>query len=771
MSSVILWVFFVLTVAFSAVLGLIRGLNKSLIRLVTLIPAAVLTFLTAGPLTNLILKLIKINGATIGELLLSGVSGVEGAADFLEKVPMLQEAIAAVPAFALALVLFPLMFLFYRLVTWIVYLCVQKPVRKGIFRERFPGEGEEQQSAGMGAGKRFAGMAVGLVAGALMFGMLSAPMMSILTMLPSAESVSGAVSYLAEEDILLYEDAAFVDSMYGTGDCALVMLYDAVGLVPAGHAYLKGVTRIEADGQVAYLADEFEILMNVLETALDADALEILLNSEDQNRLVTLLSDHAFMDSLLGNMFRSRILCSFAPELMSSVAESVALGMRVPQSAEDVYNNLLNAIALAVQDADVDYAGIDSYERNPLSSRLTQSEYEKEIQKQAELTDTISQLLNRAIAGCDREFADSVAIQIVAAVRTQVLNGGGSAEEFYAGRVQDAIVKIDPSTVKSAQGNSQQLLLTITASGNFKTDSATVGSISNSVRRSLKNAVMDESRADKAAKTLATVISGVAGAVSSATDETGRLNISSMNFTLLADAVSELQKSELKEIGGSVLDIVASSELGSSSAVSGAIDTVREGYNNGEDLGGAIGTVGTIINLGSSLGGSAAGDRDTVTQSVADLIEHLNEYTIDLMLVTISSGAFVPEEYTEATCKLVETLLRELLKLKDSLSYDNEVDSILVLLNLLTSGADRISRENVIDLMECAERSDAIFNTLMSVATSNPLGIRFPDDTVSREFASAVEEYYSRSEQTQKNREICSAVASLFGIDEQVNIG
>ena len=54
MASLILTALFAVTVLISAIYGLIRGLNKSVIRLITIVVAAALTFLVAGPITTAI---------------------------------------------------------------------------------------------------------------------------------------------------------------------------------------------------------------------------------------------------------------------------------------------------------------------------------------------------------------------------------------------------------------------------------------------------------------------------------------------------------------------------------------------------------------------------------------------------------------------------------------------------------------------------------------------------------------------------------------------
>ena len=83
-------------------------------------------------------------------------------------------------------------------------------------------------------------------------------------------------------------------------------------------------------------------------------------------------------------------------------------------------------------------------------------------------------------------------------------------------------------------------------------------------------------------------MSDFAAAVASATDEEGNLDATKMDFEKIASAVTSLQNSPLKDLGGAVLDIVASGDLGGNTLISDALNAVKEGYENGEDIGGNL---------------------------------------------------------------------------------------------------------------------------------------------------------------------------------------
>ena len=83
-ASFILLCVFLLFVVFSAFVGLIRGMNKSVIRLITLAVAMVLTFFASAVITNLAAEKVLIGGQTLGELILDKLSSEEMLVSFLE---------------------------------------------------------------------------------------------------------------------------------------------------------------------------------------------------------------------------------------------------------------------------------------------------------------------------------------------------------------------------------------------------------------------------------------------------------------------------------------------------------------------------------------------------------------------------------------------------------------------------------------------------------------------------------------------------------------
>ncbi|MBR4971507.1 MAG: CvpA family protein [Oscillospiraceae bacterium] len=783
MTTLGLWIFFAVIVGFGAIVGLIRGLSKATIRLITLVLAAAVTFVIAGPITNALAQNIIIEGQTLGEMMLEALRDADMLASMLDAAPLLQEAILVLPAFGLAIVVFPVVFLLLKFLTWILFLFVQKPLRKLIFRDNCDQEEAAMQPAGVRAGKRFAGMVVGILTGALIFGMLTAPLLGLFTILPEKKALDEALDLMAEQNILSEADVQSIKDAYAVTGSPLVNIYGKIGAASAGRAYLNSVSKIEADGYITSLSDELSYLLATVKAAMKSGLVNGILSPEDPAALFAFLADQAAVDALMQDLFQSKFLRATVPEMMAMAMQNVANSMQVPANKEAVYNNMMDAIAQAVKDADIDFAAIEAYEQAHSSrsgkgetSGSEQEVYEANIQKLVELTKRISSILNNSISGDNQAFTDSVADQIVSQVKTQAVeNGDASLANFDAAGVQQAIANIDATNIDAE--NADKLLKQLADEEHFETDIATVETITEAIRETVKSALTDDSAAEQTANTLATLVSTLADAVSGAVGEDGQMDITKLDFEKLAEAVTTLQTSNLKDVGSSVLDLVASGNLGGNELVSNALGAMKEGYEKGEDIAGAIGSTGALIGLGAAMGGNEfeGVNQEAMVNSITSLINNLNEFTIGLLPSIFNADAIasmgIPAEYADAAFGVVETLLTELMNLKGAENYENEAGAILSIYNLATSGVENFTEADISKLVGYAKDSDAIFNTLMSVSQSNPFGMEIPDQDTRKELVQAIEDHYAQSGQTQRELDIFQAIATLLGLDEEVKLG
>ena len=349
---------------------------------------------------------------------------------------------------------------------------------------------------------------------------------------------------------------------------------------------------------------------------------------------------------------------------------------------------------------------------------MTQEEYEAEIQKLADLTLKISKIINTAVSGSNETISGTLAGQIVENVKTEIMaNGEGALDGFNAHSVKTTISDISSN---NTDASAQSVLDKMSDSAKFETEVATVESITESIRSSVKSAVEDKSKAQETASTLATVVCNFAGAVESAIDENGNMDIAKFDFAKVADAVTALQNSNLKEVGSSVLDLVISGDLGEGGEiVSNTIGALKDSYNNGEDIGGTINSAGALIVLGTTMGNGGDGSKENIANSFKDLVQNLNETTLNLLATVLSEESLVSmgveKAYAAIAYDVVDALLRELMELKNSSNYENEVNTVLSIYDILSAG--NIEEAQIGDLIRQVLKSQVVMNTLDRVST------------------------------------------------------
>jgi|GEM_PF-1685038 len=738
MVSLILLGVFLLFVAFSAFVGFVRGRNKSVIRLITLAFAMVLTFVVSGFGTKLITEKVLIEGQTIGEFLLAQLSSQEMIVGFLESAPLFREAILVAPDFAIAFVLFPIAFLLISFLSWIVFKCIQKPLRKKMFKEQFPKTRKERKALKkqtpffVRVGRRFAGLGIGAITGALIFGMLFTPIFGIISILPENSALEDVIDTMVEQDLLDASTAQMIKDELAVRDGAIIKGYGYIGAALAGRLYLSAVSRFEYDGLKTNIPAEFDSVFSVAQVAIEGGLLKAVMNSQDMNGIFKVLADEEFVNELIGEMFKSQLFCAAIPEVMAMAMEGVALSLNVPANKEAVYDGMMDDIAATVKDADIDYAAIKAYEDAQIDSValdegeqpviMTKEEYEAEIEKLVALTEKIAKIINTSVSGSNEALAGNVADQIVQGVKDDVIANGEEALNNYSSEgVKGAISEISADDINASEGSAQDLLDKLNNPEKFETNVATVESITNSIRESVKSAVADTSKAQETASTLASVVSNLAGAVESATDANGNMDIANLDFSKVADAVTSLQGSNLKDVGSSLLDVVVSGDLGETDMIKDTVNAIKDSYNNGEDIGGTINSAGSLIIIGTTMGNGDGGEgaKENIEKSFKDLVQNLNETTLKLLSTVLSEDSLVSmgvdRAYAAIAYDVVDALLRELMELKNSPNYDNEVNTVLSIYDIVSAG--EIAGEKLGDLIRQVLKSQVVMNTLDRVST------------------------------------------------------
>lgn len=768
MTQLILTVLFFLIVTISALVGLIRGMNKTIIRLITFVGAIVLAFCISAPLTRLLADKILLEGQTLGEILLESVRSEEMIAGILDEAPLLEEAILVSPAFVMAILVFPIVFFLCSFISWIVFLCVKKPLSGAIFKETFEKRQKKKESMdamrmaqavshpeaivingaakavsdqassrkaepsfGVRFGKRMAGMGIGAVIGVLIFGMIFAPILGVFSVLPENSALNEAIDTMVAQKILESDLAETVKDELLVREGVLFKFYGVIGITFAGKTYLSAVSKIEADGLKTNLPAEFDAVFSVVQIAIDGGLLKAALHSEKQNELFIVLSNQSFVDELMQTMLKSKLFCSAVPKIAALAMESVATSLGVPADKNAVYDNMMDDIAVAVKDSDIDYELIKAYEDSLVATDYadfvseeirtvpTQEEYEAEKAKIASLAEKISKIINTSVAGSTESIADSIAEQIVQHIQSRFTEGDEEIlQNFNADDVKATVSAVSEAHAVSEESTLNEILNKLNDPQKFETDLATVETITAAIFTSISNAVSNEQKVDETAATLANVVSNFAGAVSEAMDENGQMDIAKIKFEQIAEAVTTLQNSNLKEVGSSVLDIVISGELGENEMISTAMLAVKESYNNGDNISGTINSAGALIVLGTTMSnGSTAAEN--IAESFASLVKNLDETTMKLLPSILSDETLatmgVAEKHRDLAYNAVESLLRELMALKGSDRYENESDIILEVYDIFSEGKNNL-KEQIPELVDKALQSDALLNTLNKIA-------------------------------------------------------
>ncbi len=783
MTSLILSLLFVVIVVFSALVGFARGLNKTVIRLITFALAVAATFFVSGAITNLIADLALIEGKTLGQFVLGNLNQMEMLARIFASAPLLEEAVLTVPSFAIGLVLFPVVFVLLNFISWILFLVLSKPLRKLIFRE------DVKAKKKIGAGKRFAGFGVGVVTGALVFAMLMAPLFGFLSVLPERSALEKVVDALDEQGALSEDFAEIIKGELSLLESPVYTVSSVLGVTPVGKAYLASVSKIERDGEVTYLTDEFTTIFAVAQTAIEAEFIAAL---KEQNAIYGILADEAFMNELIADMFDSKLLRSAIPEVTAIALESTARMLGVPENKEAVYENMMGDIAAIVKESDVDFDAIEAYEKfhgisfiddvyaEARTKIMTEDEYNEEKEKLEKLESKIAKVFNKTLSESNDAIAKGIAKSFVTIIQEQVkAEGVDSLKNFSATQVQDKIEKIDIVDVAvegATKSDIADMLDKIQKPEKFETKVATIETITENIRNTVKEAVKDDSKTQETSTTLASVVCNFAGAVSVAADANGNIDPMKLDFQKIGNAVGTLQGSTLNGVGSAVLDIVVSGDFGDNDMISSAVGGIKDAYNEGKPVADTVKTAGDIVKLVDAMNKSEGETTADLTSSFENLVKGLTEATLDMLPdiltddVLVSFG--VPEKHTDSSYEVIDILFRELVDLQGEAYYDKEVEAVLSLYNLFSKANNSLKDEDLEEFADHAIDSQAIFNTLNKVSGSNPFGIKISSQSERDRIADSLEKYYAEDKAVEADKQrvydVYTDMARFIGIENEV---
>ena len=101
-------------------------------------------------------------------------------------------------------------------------------------------------------------------------------------------------------------------------------------------------------------------------------------------------------------------------------------------------------------------------------------------------------------------------------------------------------------------------------------------------------------------------------------------------------------------------------------------------------------------------------------------------------------------------------------KLKGAEDYDSEVGAILAIYNLATTGVENFTEEDIPQLVDYAKKSDAIFNTLMSMSEGRPVfyaGVAVAPPTSWRYYDTVYTERFMRTPKENPEGYDCSPIS------------
>jgi hypothetical protein len=454
-------------------------------------------------------------------------------------------------------------------------------------------------------------------------------------------------------------------------------------------------------------------------------------------------------------MFNSKLLRSAIPEVTAIAIESTARMLGVPESKEEVYQNMMGDIADLVKNSDVDFEGIAAYEEaknityvdvmfaDEQRTIMTDEEYNAEIKKLNTLEKSISKIFNKNVAGGSESVASVIAKSFVKTVKEQVKNeGADSIKNLDSAKIQHKMseIKVDDIVVEGESASAvADMLDKMKSVDAFETKISTVSDIANSIRDSVKNAVKDDSKSAETSNTLASVVSNFAGAVASATDENGAIDPMKLDFEKVGNAVGALQGSTLNGVGSAVLDIVVSGNIGDNEMINAAIGGIKDAYDAGTPIADTVKTTGDLLEVLDAMNNGS----ENLSGSFENLVKNLKQSTLDTLSTIFTTDVLVsfgiPEEYTETSFELIEKLLSELMALQNEENYENEVNAVLALYNFATTGLDEIKDEDIHEFASYAIKSKAIANTLHSVSSSNPFGFEIESEDTRQSLSDSIE--------------------------------
>lgn len=252
--------------------------------------------------------------------------------------------------------------------------------------------------------------------------------------------------------------------------------------------------------------------------------------------------------------------------------------------------------------------------------------------------------------------------------------------------------------------------------------------------------------------------------------EAGKLLDNMSGSALLGDAT--------KGVVGGLLNHESAKDLIPESAKENILSKVESGEINYEST---LTSIGAAHNLSQSmgLGGSSSPDDavndEKIVGAVEQLFTALDEATAEILKESLSSALVqnmgVDEETGAIITSVFDALLDEIAKFKptDETDYTKEAAAIKTTLNFVTtivnSPAEAVTEDKIHDLLNTALESETITNTIISAAKTMDLSDNF-DEVALADIAEILNSYENENIDSAIVAACTDAMRTVFGIDK-----
>ena len=744
-------IFFIVTLvilALGLLVGISRGAGKSLIRLITLILAAVATFFVAIPIAKSIADIDisnyagEVNGeevTTVSEYLIALLKSDETVAEIIGNDPTLEKAVQQLPVMLLAIATFILSFLVLCLVSLIVYAIFKGPLL------RIAGKDKYDKPSG---GSRAGGALIGVLSAVLCIGMILVPALGLVNMLKDLP-----------EDSKIEEKETYYDPVV---ENKVVNAFNTIGFGALGNMYMRRASMIKTDtGETIYLSEDIGTMVKIYNLLVEYDIVSASAADGEKGNtsLVDALSDSEFTEKLMALVLESKLLSSIMGTASYSGGEFLAKYLGLPADDSEGYEKMTGSVASNINDNSdsiEEYEAYQSYESGDYTDvsveespapdiradyapsekvtfkvpgmnntyELTFKDGEKYISIIAagetvpEKTDSVksvtenvetlkNNLKEMLIKSVDTQnMTDSQKQQFVESVGSTVDNMIKAASAAIAGNGT-----FDGKAVTeflNTEGNADAAL----TAGSFKYGGIKTGDFAAAFGNGINGLLNSDS--ENAAQTLASIISPVAQIASSL----GSGEEDDTQYAYVAPSIGEIigamhGSESLNGLGLTMLEAMAESSVVSDVIPETLTNEIIKAYTdeNG-DVTQLVTAVASSANIVAAL---SSGDADTVEKLIKDLTNNLNDNTasqIQSLVTDDFMAKYINSQEDAANAKTIASSVVDVLSgAKGRASYRNEAEALVSLYDLVIN-SHSFTTDDLVMLLRYAEKSDIIADVI-----------------------------------------------------------